>query len=69
MNNGIEHSLSRLTYTFTHTHIYIYIYILVCKNSAFEIYIPYVYTFCISMKDLMTDPLQKVGKRIWYTKI
>ena len=32
----------------------IYIYTLNCKNSAFEIYIPYVYTFCIAMKYLMT---------------
>ena len=31
-----------------------YLYTLVCKNSAFEIYIPYAYTFCISMKYLMT---------------
>ena len=23
------------------------VYTLVCKNSAFEIYIPYVYSFCI----------------------
>ena len=43
---------------FVYIYIYIYIYThthtLVCKISAFEIYIPYVYTFCISVKYLMT---------------
>ena len=54
---------------FVYSYIYnrnrtIYIYILVCKNSAFEIYIPYVYIF-YSMKYLMKalDPLQRVGER------